>query len=295
MLDMKIRTLFITGLLMILHFFIFGQASETDKSFQNGSYFNQKHPGKKAERFAEGMINYEPHNPPVFSPDGKEMIIKPMGDDHKYYKLINNKWNLQEGLPFNLPGLCNAIFLSPSGERAYFFIWENMNVFYGSSKKQQGWSELQVLSDELNAKRSTWQFTTAENENLYFSCDGNIMVSVFDGSKHSKPSGLKCENNNNLKGVTPYIAPDESYLIYSHGYDYEESDLYISYRLGNNKWTKPHNLGADINSKGNLDLCPIISPDAKVMFFLSRSRGNDFEIYWVDAGFIEQMKPKALK
>ena len=40
-----------------------------------GLYLGQYPPGKKAERFAEDIITYEPHNSPTFTPDGKEMII----------------------------------------------------------------------------------------------------------------------------------------------------------------------------------------------------------------------------
>ena len=120
--------------------------------------------------------------------------------------------------------------------------------------------------------------TSSENENIYFTYDGNIMVSVFDGEKHLKPVNLKLENNENLKGVTPYIAPDESYLIYSLGYKVGEADIYISYRLKNNKWTKPVDLGPDINRKDAMDLCPMVSPDGKYIVFWSMI-SSEWELY----------------
>ena len=117
------------------------------------------------------------------------------------------------------------------------------------------------------------------------------MVSVYDGNKHLKPENLKLEDNSSLKGVTPFIALDESYLIYSLGYSESEADLHISYRLKNNKWTEPRTLGESINIKDNRDLCHKVSPDGKVLFFISRRPGPDYELYWVDAGFIEALKP----
>ena len=62
-------------------------------------------------------------------------------------------------------------------------------------------------------------------------------------------------------------------------------------RLKNNTWTAPRSLGPDINKKGSFDLCPKISPNGKYLFFISRREGTDFQIYWADAGFIENLKP----
>ena len=283
------------GTVLVFVFICSLGAQQNQLPVLKGQYLGQNPPGKKAEIFAGDIITYEVHCSPTFSPDGKEMIIDAMGEDHKYYKMINNTWTQESDLPFKIPGVCNGIFLSPSGERAYFFIWNDRNRFYTSRKKPLGWSELQIMGDDINSFRSSWQFTPAENENLYFSCDGNLMVSVFDGSKHLKPVNLKLEDNNNVKGVTPYIAPDESYLIYSLGYEDDEADLHISYRLKNNKWTKPIDLGPDINIKGNMDLCPMVSPDGKYMFFISRRPGPDYGLYWVDAGFIEDLRPKGMQ
>ena len=285
----KILLIGLIPIFMLTH----GLTAQSNKlSVIEGLYLGQNPPGKKAEKFAEDIITYEPHNSPTFSPDGREMIIGAMEDDDKYYKMINSTWTQESDLPFNFPGVCNGVFLSPSGDRAYFFIWNDRNRFYTSIKKSSGWGELQIMGEDINSFRSSWQFTSAENENLYFSCDGNLMVSVFDGSKHLKPLNLKLEDNKNVKGVTPYIAPDESYLIYSLGYEDNEADLHISYRLANNKWTKPIDLGPDINIKGNMDLCPMVSPDGKYLFFISRRPGPDYELFWVDAGFIEELKPE---
>ena len=139
----------------------------------------------------------------------------------------------------------------------------------------------------MNSFPTHWQFTTAENENLYFSSNGYIVASVYDGKVHLKPVPIKLEDHQNLEGGTPYIAPNESYIIFSHGPDRVDTDLYISYRLDNNRWTMPQNLGFSINAEGLLDLCPKISPDGKYLFFISRRNGPEFRIFWVDASFID--------
>ncbi len=271
---------------------------KTNFSVLKGPYLGQKPPGKNAELFATELINYEVHGSPFISQDEKEIIIGSMTEGSKYYKMIDEVWSLQAVLPFAIPENCNGMFVSPSGRRIYFLIWENNDEnFYFIEKKGNKWTTLRSLGEEVNSFPTHWQFTTAKNENLYFSSDGIVMVSVFDGKRHLKPIPLKLESNKNLEGGTPYIAPDESYLIYSIGRNErdEYTDLYISYRLKNNKWTEPINLGPSINIKDNFDLCPRISPNGKYLFFISRRNSPEFRIYWADAGFIEALKPDKLR
>jgi hypothetical protein len=250
-----------------------------------GPYLGQKPPGQQAELFAPHIIAYEVHESPSVSPELKEMVIDSMGEVTKCYKMIGEIWTLQKEMPFNLPpGTCSSIFLSPSGQRVCFQMWENNDeYFYVSEKKDGKWTPAHSVGDEINSCKIHWQFSAAENENLYFSSENHILVSVFDGTQYLKPVPLTLENNELIKGETPFIAPDESYLIYSSGFDKQDSDLYISYRLDNKKWTKPINLGPSINIEGNLNLCPKISPDRKYLFFISRRFGPDFQIFWADA------------
>ncbi len=84
---------------------------------------------------------------------------------------------------------------------------------------------------------------------------------------------MKCDGeliNTAANEVEPFIAPDESYIIFA-GTGLPESrgayDLYVSFRR-ESAWTKPVNLGDTINSAG-WDFCPKVSPDGKWFFFTS--------------------------
>jgi Tol biopolymer transport system component len=48
------------------------------------------------------------------------------------------------------------------------------------------------------------------------------------------------------------------------------------------------NLGNPINSP-SIEICPMVTPDGKYLFFLSQ-RGGESHIWWVDAGFIKELK-----
>lgn len=268
---------------------------------QNGSnsdsnlmlYFGQKPPGKKAEVFAPDVLTFEPHDSPIILQNETSLIIGTMGDGMKFYELINGNLSLSTN-PFNFNILeicngedvyCNGIELSQSENRIYFLLWKNGNEkFHFIEKEGNNWTSPKLLSDELDSFKTHWQFTVAKNENLYFSSEG-LKVSVYDGNSHLKPVSLKMEDGSFIEGETPFIAPDESYLIFSRN-----DDLHISYKRNNDNWTNPQHLGQDINSD-KLDLCPRISPNGKYLFFITRRDSPYFAIYWADASFIEELRP----
>lgn len=190
-------------------------------------------------------------------------------------------------IPFSdIPYSFNGMEISQSENRIYFLVWINNDEdFYFIDKTVDGWTPPQKMGKELNSISTHWQFTVASNQNLYLMSRGQgIVVSVFDGNIYLKPEQLIMEDESPLLGGTPFIAPDESYIIYNL-----DDDLQISYHLNNGKWTTPQNLGPDINSD-NVDLCPRISPNGRYLFFISKRNSPDFATYWVEAGFIEELK-----
>jgi Tol biopolymer transport system component len=101
--------------------------------------------------------------------------------------------------------------------------------------------------------------------------------------KWQKPVNLGPPINTDEGEGMPFIAPDGSYLLFSRTYD-----LFISYHKEDGGWTEPVNLGNPINSP-SIEICPMVTPDGKYLFFLSQ-RGGESHIWWVDAGFIKELK-----
>ena len=81
------------------------------------------------------------------------------------------------------------------------------------------------------------------------------------------------------------------------GEGYGGSDLYISYRQDDGSWRKAINLGEKINTEA-WDAAGYVTPDGKYFFFNrmvnSGAEGSlpDVDIYWVDAQFIEALRPR---
>ncbi|UCC44921.1 MAG: PD40 domain-containing protein [Candidatus Zixiibacteriota bacterium] len=254
-------------------------------------YLGQKPPGTKAELFAPEVIKYETHDAPLISQDETWLVTFAMEGEGGFYKLIDGKLSLTANpLNFDIPQICNGMAFSASEDRVYFLVWENGDEnFYYIERQEDRWTPPKSLGEEVNSFKTHWQFSVAVNENLYFSSEDRILVSRYDGDSHLRPVPLMLEDGSGLSGSTPFIAPDESYIIFSM-----DEDMHISYNMPNGKWTTPQTLGDDINSE-SLDLCPRISPNGKYLFFVSRRNGPDFLTFWADASFIEDLRPKELE
>ncbi len=102
-------------------------------------------------------------------------------------------------------------------------------------------------------------------------------------------------DNNVVSENTPYIAPDESYILFAVN-DFRNNpynDLYISFKKQDGTWCTAINMGNRVNTPSH-ELYPVVSPDGKYLFFLSSRTGMSFP-YWMDAGIIEELKPDEFK
>ena len=70
-------------------------------------------------------------------------------------------------------------------------------------------------------------------------------------------------------------------------------DLYVSFRKKDSSWTKPQNLGEDVNTIGGVALT--LTSDGKYLLFTGEGNEPNCDIYWVNAGIIQELRPKELK
>ncbi len=114
--------------------------------------------------------------------------------------------------------------------------------------------------------------------------------------KREEPKPLNKEINAGKWTAHPFIAPDESYLIWDSERDggYGGTDLYISYRQKDGSWGPAINMGDKVNSD-KADFYASVTPDGKYILFnrtVSKKPLN-IDIYWVDAQIIETLRPKS--
>jgi Tol biopolymer transport system component len=257
------------------------------------------------ELFAEKVISTgDDESHPAFTPDGKTLYFLKNDPSFNHWTIVvshenNGKWSTPEVAPFSGQFSDADPFIALDGQRFFFISTRPVNgkakedtdiwmmqksgggaaagVEAGAGNKAAGsWSEPQPLA-VVNSEANEWFPTVSKNGNLYFGserpggkgkCD--LYVSRLVDGKYQTPENLGEPINSSANEVEPYIAPDESYIIFA-GTGLPESrgayDIYVSFRR-DGAWTKPVNLGDQINSVA-WDFSPKVSPDGKWFFFTS--------------------------
>lgn len=279
-----------------------------------GPYLSQKPPGLTPEIFAPGTVSTEGSElNAVISPDGNEFYFCRYGPSSPTRIMIikreNGRWSKPRVAPFSGTAFSDVDpSISTDGNTMFFGstrpngkpdskgcdIW----TVKRSSPADQ-WSDPVILQGPVNTpENENYAFTSGQGT-LFFQSNGHgglggldIFKSEFKNGKFQKPENLGNAVNSEYNDYDAFIAPDESYIIFSSKDRPEgrgSGDLYISFKKRNGDWSNAKNMGGGVNS-GVMDLCPVVTPDGKYLFFTSRRTGNG-DIYWVSSKIIENFRP----
>jgi len=283
-------------LFFIISYFTIGYAQEEGENSKQfpvlkGKYAGQKPPGMKAEIFAPGIVTSNLHDDgsPVFTPDGKEIYWRVWGLPRSiivFIKEENGIWSRPKVVPFSGKYMEGRICISPDGKRLYFSSNRPLQGsgepkkdfdFWYVEREGEGWSEPINLGVPVNSEYDEVDMSISQNGTIYFHRERSpenefdILYSRFENGIYTEPENLgKPVNTENIEAA-PYIAPDESFLIYgSDGLPdlMGQGDLYVSYRKKDASWTEPKNLGESVNSKYD-EKFTSMTPDGKYLFFVS--------------------------
>jgi hypothetical protein len=152
----------------------------------------------------------------------------------------------------------------------------NADIYY-SEKTGDGWSDPINLGTTLNTSGDEFHPNIVNDGSIYFAnTSGKTYRAQY--SNGSFQPRVKLPNNVN-SGIWPdhYVAPDESYMIFTSTKSggYGSSDLYVSFRNADSSWTTPQNFGNTINTAG-YEGSADVTPDGKYMTY-----DNIADIYWV--------------
>ena len=302
----RILVIAIISLLAVLLFILYWSHQRPQFLDLSGPYLGQKPPGVRAELFAPGIISRDLHSVTVFALDGTQVYWKEMDStkNHLFFsKLIDDRWTIPRSaslgsILFDSDDPC----FSPDGQKLFFTSWRPVKWYrwlphkeriWYVEKRPRVWSKPQPVADAVNVMDIHWQMSLTASGDLYFASKEDIYRSPFIDGQHTAPERLKAPINSDFREGTPFVAPDESYLIFGSGRPDDSQgmdDLYISFRLDDGSWSDVVNLGPDVNSRAH-ELYPCVSPDSKYLFFLS-GRSGTYDVYWIDAQIIGQLKPE---
>jgi outer membrane protein OmpA-like peptidoglycan-associated protein len=151
--------------------------------------------------------------------------------------------------------------------------------FYESDKTNGAWSKSISLPGNINTNQNEgaqnisqdgqWLiFTGCNFPEGHGSCDLYISYLTADG--WSTPENLGDSINTESWESAPSLSPDKRDLYFSSRQPdgYGGSDLYVSHRLLNGRWSMPENLGPAINTIGD-EGTPFIHADNQSLYFTS--------------------------
>jgi ankyrin repeat protein len=188
----------------------------------------------------------------------------------------------EDDVPFFTPDGRSLFFISrrplaPGEERSGEHIWV-------VDRDGDGWGDPRPLPPCVNDMPQHWQISVASNGNLYFASNRSepgtrgIYVSRPVGGEYTEPEFL------GFSGGSPFIAPDESYLITVDSFGRDNS---LRVRRDDGSWGGPVSIREFM--QGATGVCPRISPDGSAYFFLN-GRLDAAADFWVAADFLDEWK-----
>ena len=253
-------------------------------------------------------------------PDGtwSEPEVAPFSRDSRFFNLE----------PAISPDGSRFMFLSTrlegrEPEATELRTWANQDIWV-MDREGEGWGEPYNLGPPVNTEDSEFFPSLTRDGTLYFTrapADGQgsyIYRSRLVDGVYQEPERLGPRVNSTSNQFNAFIAPDESYLILCTG-DREDTlggtDYYVVFRSPDDRWSEPVNMGPKVNTEGAGEFSPYVSPDGRFLFFMSTRPGardripetltweyikafrmmpeiGNAGIYWVDASFIQELKPE---
>ena len=129
-------------------------------------------------------------------------------------------------------------------------------------------ADLNVGGMSLSVDGSEIFFTGCGWPGSYGGCD--LYQSELRGNKWQKPRSLGTSINSSGWESQPYVSSDGKMLLFSSTRKGGKggSDIWMSVKLKNGKWSQPVNMGDSINTSGN-EMAPFLYADNKTLLFSS--------------------------
>ena len=278
--------------LLILLFTFSLQVAIAQENSQS-PYLGQTPTGQVAKAFAPGIVctDYYEYSG-VFTSDMKEFYFLRNGGKYEAQTFVVSEYKDGQWVESVVSPRVGQPIFSPDGKTMHL----------GKRYKERtatGWSDVKSLEEPFKdiaimrlsaSANGTYYFDTFDRENLSFPLRYSRVV---DG-KHEEPQVLSKAINTGTYLSHPFIAPDESYLLWDAKREdgFGDSDIYISFRQADGSWGDGINLGENINTEA-WEAAATVTPDGKYIFF-NRNIGSDqyenVDIYWVDAQVIERLR-----
>ncbi len=203
--------------------------------------------------------------------------------------------------------------------------WANQNVFAADRRADGSWGEPYDLGAPVNTKDAEFYPSLTRDGTLYFTRGqprGPYVVvrSRWMDGRYAPPDTLPAAVNGKGTPYNAFVAPDESYLIAcvdgrDDGAEPGRPQYFVFFRDPDDRWSEGVCLGEAVSPGGSGSGSTYVSPDGRRLFFASawqdepagppgrprtlremremvgRPRNGNLDIYWMDASFLERLRP----
>lgn len=275
------------------------QESSEEQTDYSAVFLTEEIPGKTPVSFLKELVpDSTLIHRGIFSPDLSEYYYSLSDWQYEVFttkviKKVDSTWSEPQDAFFNTSYSEHGTTFSPDGNTLYFSSTRPVAPIEGKSiaatwhiwrseKIDGAWQEPEYVDipNMRNQLVSHPSFTNSgtmyfHSSNVNFS-DMTLYRSKFEDGKFQAAEELTFAWFMTTPKTTPYIAPDESYLLFAS----VESQLFltIAYPDGNGNWIGAKKLHRSINANGQGN--PYVTPDGKFLFYVGNENNTNEAPNW---------------
>ena len=227
---------------------------------QTPNYLNETPPKNISIKFGEKIITLKGtyHIVVAFHPNQREiywLAANPnpsKNSEIKYVKFLGGKWTSPKSFEHNIGYNTISMSISPDGNKLHFTSNRPLpkNFEKQPERGQKGyynnwfcerngdsWDKPKLLPKKIN---NVMGVTETMMHTLY--ADGINKSELVNGEYQAWESISQKLNIGKSQGGNPFIAPDESYILFGRRRSSIGSDIFISFKTNANQWSEPKNL-----------------------------------------------------
>jgi hexosaminidase len=263
-----------------------------------GPYFGEPPPDREPRVLAPGFISKpgRMERTIAFSPDGTEAFFVVTTPDYRptllHTRQEGGRWTTPEVASFAREGNNTEPAFSADGTRLYFASNRPPGAppyqadLWVVERHARGWGEPRRLPPPISSPQSDYHPTVSASGTLCFAStrSGNpdLFCARWEHDHFAAPEAIAALNTEHQEW-DPFLAPDESYLIFKSDRPGGLGGLdgYIAFRSLAGGWGPARLIPPPVSTSGGDDVGDI-SPDGRFLLF-SRREGQEMDIYWVDS------------
>lgn len=222
----------------------------------------------------------------VLSPNGKQFYITLSDTLFQNFEVMvsqkrNNQWQSPEPAFFNSLFDEHGVAFAPFGNQLYFSSTRPTGIdslprtwhIWRCTKTKDGWSDAEYVAIPTMSQKLVSHPSLTQNGRMYFHSGGvdyselALFYSDQIDGQFSIPHKVELSANHVGLSITPFIAYDESYLLFGQIRDGQEA-LYYSQNTNGN-WQQPLRLPDAVNTDNKAN--PFIDASGQYLYYASGS------------------------